>query len=304
MRRVILESPYAGDVDANVAYARRCILDCLSRGESPIASHLLYTQPGVLDDKAEDERALGIEAGLAWLPVADAMVVYMDRGISPGMQAAMDVVSGYPIPIPIERRSLAGEPPDHHVDRFLGAALLACQGLRVSCADRIEAMAVALQQLRARAGRLFIVGLGGSAANASHAVNDFRKKCRIEAYAPTDNVAELTARANDNGWDTVFADWLAMSQMTDKDVLLVFSVGGGSRMASACIVEAVRYATQRGALVFGVVGSEQGYTAKHGDIVIVVPEVDHNWITPLTESMQSVVWHCLVNHPLLEGTDA
>lgn len=166
----------------------------------------------------------------------------------------------------------------------------------------LDAIVEALRGLRARRGRLFIVGVGGSAANASHAVNDFRKLCGIEAYAPTDNVSELTARTNDEGWETVFAEWLRTSQLNDKDALLVFSVGGGSaeKNVSMNLVRAVEEAKEAGAVILGVVGRDGGFTAAVGDHVLIVPVVEPGRVTPHTEAFQSVIWHCLVSHPDLQ----
>ena len=166
----------------------------------------------------------------------------------------------------------------------------------------IEKLALELQALRERAGRLFFLGVGGSAGNCGHAVNDFRKLCGIEAYAPVDNVSELTARANDEGWETIFTGWLEVSRASAKDAVLVFSVGGGDaeRNVSMNIVKAVDMAKERGMKVFGIVGRGTGHTAKHGDIVIVVPAVDPALITPHSEAFQAVVWHCLVSHPALQ----
>ncbi|MEP4379688.1 MAG: SIS domain-containing protein [Alphaproteobacteria bacterium] len=167
----------------------------------------------------------------------------------------------------------------------------------------IEAMAGELVSLRERGGRLFIIGVGGSAANCGHAVNDFRKLCGIEAYAPTDNVSELTARTNDEGWNTVFAAWLQTSRLTADDAILVFSVGGGNaeKNVSANIVEALKVAKDKGARVFGIVGRDGGYTKKVGDVVVVIPVVDDARITPHSEGYQAVVWHCLVSHPDLQN---
>src|SRR5712692_3560556 len=166
----------------------------------------------------------------------------------------------------------------------------------------IETLAGELVALRERGGRLFLLGVGGSAANCSHAVNDFRKLCGIETYSPVDNVAELTARTNDEGWDTVFAAWLEISRLNDKDAILVYSVGGGDaeRNISANIVKAVDLAKARSAKVFGIVGRDSGYTAKHGDVVVLIPQVNPGWVTPLSEAFQAVVWHCLVRHPTLQ----
>lgn len=166
----------------------------------------------------------------------------------------------------------------------------------------IEALAVGLRAVRDRGGRLFILGVGGSAGNAGHAVNDFRKLCGIEAYAPTDNVSELTARTNDEGWATVFAGWLEVSRAGDKDAVLIFSVGGGDleRNVSPNLVEALKLAKARGLSVYGIVGRDGGFTKKVGDHVVMVPVVDLNLVTPHSEAFQAVVWHCLVSHPLLQ----
>lgn len=168
--------------------------------------------------------------------------------------------------------------------------------------DAIEKMAGELAALRDRGGRLFVLGVGGSAANCSHAVNDFRILCGIEASTPVDNVAELTARTNDEGWDTVFAAWMNTSQANDKDAVLIFSVGGGDaeRNVSANIVNAIDEAKRLGLKVLGVVGRDSGYTAKMADVVVVISAVDAARITPHSEGFQAVVWHCLVSHPDLQ----
>jgi len=167
---------------------------------------------------------------------------------------------------------------------------------------RIEALAAALSVVRERGGRLFMLGVGGSAANCSHAVNDFRKLCGIETYSPVDNVSELTARANDEGWETIFAGWLEVSHLCKRDAIFVLSVGGGDveRNVSINIVRAIEFARERGAKVFGIVGKETGYTAGNGDVVVVIPQVKAEWVTPLSEAFQAVVWHCLVSHPALQ----
>jgi D-sedoheptulose 7-phosphate isomerase len=166
----------------------------------------------------------------------------------------------------------------------------------------IEKLAAELGELRERGGRLFVLGVGGSAGNCSHAVNDFRKLCGIEAYAPTDNVSELTARTNDEGWDTVFAAWLKTSRANANDAVFVLSVGGGNleKNVSPNIVAALKEAKQRDLKVFGVVGRDGGYTKQVGDCVIVVPTVEASRVTPHTEAFQAVVWHCLVSHPGLQ----
>ena len=168
--------------------------------------------------------------------------------------------------------------------------------------ERIEHLAGELAMLREQGGRLFVIGVGGSAGNASHAVNDFRKLCNIEAYAPLENVSELTARTTDEGWETVFAGWLEVSRISSKDAILVFSVGGGDaeRNISVNIIRAIELAKARGAKVFGIVGRDSGYTAKNGDVVVVVPQVMPDWVTPLSEAFQAVVWHCLVSNPVLQ----
>jgi len=168
--------------------------------------------------------------------------------------------------------------------------------------DSIEAIARGLADLRTRGGRLFVLGVGGSAGNASHAVNDFRKLCDIEAYAPTDNVSELTARTNDEGWETVFAGWLRTSRVTDNDAVFVFSVGGGNaeKNVSMNLVRALEEARARGMKIYGVVGRDGGYTGQVGDAVVIVPTVDDNHVTPHTEAFHAVVWHCLVSHPDLQ----
>lgn len=163
----------------------------------------------------------------------------------------------------------------------------------------IDQLALEIASLRDRGGRLFILGVGGSAANCSHAVNDFRKLGGVEAYSPCDNVAELTARTNDEGWPTVFEGWLKVSRGTEKDAILIFSVGGGDaeRNVSPNLVRAIDEAKRRGMKVFGIVGRDGGYTKKAGDLVIVVPTVDASAITPHAEAFQAVIWHCLVTHP-------
>lgn len=166
----------------------------------------------------------------------------------------------------------------------------------------VENLVVELDALRARGGRLFFLGVGGSAANCSHAVNDFRKLCGIEAYTPVDNVSELTARTNDEGWETVFVAWLRTSKARAEDAVFVFSVGGGNleKNVSVNIVHALKEAKERGMKVMGVVGRDGGYTKKIGDAVVVVPTVEASRITPHTEAFHAVVWHCLVSHPTLQ----
>ena len=166
----------------------------------------------------------------------------------------------------------------------------------------IEKMAQLLAALRHRGGRLFILGVGGSAGNASHAVNDFRKICCIEAYSPTDNVSEITARINDEGWDSVFAKWLEVSRLGPRDMVLVLSVGGGSlaKNISPNLVRALELAKTVGAGILGIVGRDGGYTASVADACVIVPTVNPQTLTPHTEAFQAIIWHLLVSHPLLQ----
>lgn len=168
--------------------------------------------------------------------------------------------------------------------------------------DAVDSMAERLAEIRERGGRLFILGVGGSAANASHAVNDFRKLCGMEAYAPTDNVSELTARTNDEGWDTIFAEWLKTSRLGAKDAILVFSVGGGNAElnVSANLVYGIDAARECGAAILAIVGRDGGHAGKAADIAIVVPTVAPSRVTPHAEAFQAVIWHCLVSHPKLQ----
>lgn len=170
-------------------------------------------------------------------------------------------------------------------------------------ADAIERAVALLADTRARGGRLFVLGVGGSAANASHAVNDFRKIAAFEAYAPTDNVSELTARVNDDGWETVFEQWLRTSRLRPNDLLLVFSVGGGdsAHNVSPNIVRALAYAKQVGTRIIGVVGRRGGYTAQVADACVIVPTVNPEHVTPHTETFHAVVWHLMVAHPALQS---
>src|SRR4051812_43814624 len=189
----------------------------------------------------------------------------------------------------------------NHAESFFAAAAQICHDISLAS---IEDLASELDRLRDRKGRLFLIGVGGSAANCSHAVNDFRKLCGIEAYTPVDNVSELTARTNDEGWATVFAEWLKVSRANAKDAVLVFSVGGGDARnnVSPNIVAALKEAKTRGLKIFGVVGRDGGYTREVGDIVVVVPTVHAARVTPHTEAFHAVVWHCLVSHPRLQRT--
>lgn len=186
-----------------------------------------------------------------------------------------------------------------HAATFMKETATIAQGLS---SETIEQLCDELVKLREREGRLFFLGVGGSAGNCGHAVNDFRKLCGIESYAPTDNVSELTARTNDEGWSTVFSEWLKVSRAKDKDAIFIFSVGGGNleKNVSPNLVAAIQEAKTRGMKVFGIVGRDGGYTKKAGDVVVVVPTVDDARITPHAEAFQAVVWHCLVSNPKLQ----
>ena len=169
----------------------------------------------------------------------------------------------------------------------------------------VDEIALGLASLRDRGGRLFVLGVGGGAGHASHAVNDFRKLCHIESYAPTDNVSELTARINDDGWETTFVRWLEISRLSADDAIMVFSVGGGSRRRGVSInlVSAIELAHETGASIYGIVGSRDGTLARLADAAVVV-EAPADLKTPLVESFQAVVWHALVSHPALEAQQA
>lgn len=185
-----------------------------------------------------------------------------------------------------------------HLSRYLGEAMQVARQLDVDVMDR---MVKRLVRLREDGGRLFLCGVGGSAGNCSHAVNDFRKLAGIEAYTPVDNVSELTARTNDEGWETVFAAWLRVSRACDRDVLFVMSVGGGSkeRNISANLVAAIDEAEVRQMDVLGIVGRDGGYTKQQGDLVLVIPTVNPENVTPHTEAFQAVVWHAITCDPRL-----
>ena len=167
---------------------------------------------------------------------------------------------------------------------------------------QIQKMTRILSDIRNTGGRLFILGVGGGAGHASHAVNDFRKIAGIESYAPTDNVSELTARVNDDGWETVFESWLKGSHLTAKDGIFVFSVGGGNaeKSVSVNLVNALRYAKEKGAKVIGVVGRDGGYTAKVADACVIIPTVNEKTVTPQTEAFQAVIWHLIVSSPTMQ----
>ena len=185
------------------------------------------------------------------------------------------------------------------VQQYIEETQKVVAGLNVAA---LEQCVEELARVREQGGRLFILGVGGSAANASHAVNDFRKICGFEAYAPTDNVSELTARTNDEGWSTVLSEWLKGSRLGAKDGLLIFSVGGGNmeKNVSPNLVSAIQLARQVGATVVGVVGRDGGYTAKEASACVIVPTVNPEHVTPHSEAFQAVVWHLFVSHPKLK----
>ena len=189
-----------------------------------------------------------------------------------------------------------------YIESYLSSLRTISQELNI---NSVVEMVNILEDSRDNDGRLFILGVGGSAANASHAVNDFRKICGIETYAPTDNIAELTARTNDNGWDTVFEDWLKVSKLNSRDTVMVFSVSGGNEFVSQNIVKALNYAMEMGSYILGIVGKDGGYTAKmisgYGyGAILIIPTIDKELITPLVESYHSIIWHLIVNHPKLK----
>lgn len=166
----------------------------------------------------------------------------------------------------------------------------------------IESLATELAALRERGGRLFVLGVGGSAGNASHAVNDFRKICGIEAYAPTDNVSELSARVNDDGWESTFSEWLKVSRLSGSDMILILSVGGGNlaQNVSPNLVRAIEHARSVGARIGGIVGRDGGYTAQTAHASVIIPTVNAGTVTPHAEAFQAIVWHLLVSHPTLQ----
>jgi len=161
----------------------------------------------------------------------------------------------------------------------------------------------AIKKIKDKGGRIFFLGVGGSAGNSSHAVNDFRKLCNIESYSPLDNVSELTARINDDGWDTSLSSWLKVSKLSNKDAIFVFSVGGGNliKKVSVNLINAALYAKKRNTKIFGIVGRDDGFIAKNADNVVIIPNVNPSLITPFSEAYQAVVWHAVVSHPLLQS---
>jgi len=169
--------------------------------------------------------------------------------------------------------------------------------------NEINKLVKQIVRIKRKSGRIFFLGVGGSAGNSSHAVNDFRKLCNIEAYTPTDNVSELTARINDEGWDYSFVDWLRVSKFSSKDAIFIFSVGGGNKIknVSTNLIKAIDFVLKKKGKIFGIVGKKDGYTKKKGHNVLVVPLIDKKLITPHAEAFQAVIWHCLVSHPDLQS---
>lgn len=184
------------------------------------------------------------------------------------------------------------------VKKYIKQSAEICELLEL---ETIELMAQNLKTLRDKGGRLFFIGSGGGAGHSSHAVNDFRKIANIESYTPTDNVSELTARINDDGWDTSYLNWLKVSKFSSKDALFIFSVGGGNqeKQVSVNLVKCIEYANEIRATIMGVVGKDGGYSRQSSDLVLVIPTVDESLITPHTEAFQAVIWHLLVSHPMV-----
>jgi D-sedoheptulose 7-phosphate isomerase len=265
-------TPEMRHIDYGVALLRRAALDRVPKD--------------VPYDLADLYRALVEEGRMAGFEVTKR---FYEIGSPKGLEETRAYLEG-------ERREMS------YTTQYLAEA---AKVLAAIDASAIERMVSSLAEVRKRGGRLFVLGVGGGAGHASHAVNDFRKLCGIEAYAPTDNVSELTARVNDDGWATVFAGWLRVSRLGAKDAVLVFSVGGGDleRNVSPNLVRALQLAKEVGASVLGVVGRDGGYTAKVADACVVVPTVNPAAVTPHTEAFQAVVWHLLVSHPMLQTSE-
>lgn len=186
-----------------------------------------------------------------------------------------------------------------HALLFFQLAKKICENIDFA---KIDKMANLLKKTRDNNGRIFFLGVGGSAGNCSHAVNDFRKLCNIESYTPIDNVSELTARINDEGWDSSFVEWLKISKLNRRDVIFIFSVGGGNlkKKVSVNLVKAIQFAKIRSAKILGIVGKKDGFASKKANISLLIPSQNKKLVTPLAESFQAVVWHCLVSHPILQ----
>ncbi len=247
---------------------------------------------GVADVQAGE--ALGLRTAFVGPRKAEIAAVLVERGLAPALWA--EDLTGI---ARVLSQAAAPAAWDVFARKYFDETVAAIRALD---AERVDALAEKLAAVRDRGGRLFILGVGGSAGHASQAVNDFRKLCGFEAYAPTDNVSELTARTNDEGWETVFVDWLRVSRLRAGDALLVFSVGGGNREknVSANLVRAIDKAREVGADVFGIVGRDGGYTARHATTAVVIPPLWPDRITPHTEGLCAVVWHLLVSHPRLQ----
>ncbi|MFC1708952.1 SIS domain-containing protein [Candidatus Omnitrophota bacterium] len=191
---------------------------------------------------------------------------------------------------------------DNYVDKYL---IEAADIVKQIDKTIIEKMIEVIAEVKRKSGRIFMLGVGGGAGNASHAVNDFRKIAGIEAYAPTDNISELTARANDDGWDSIFVNWLKVSRITSNDCIFVFSVGGGSseKNISNNLVQALKYAKEIGSKIIGIVGRDGGHTAKVSDAAVIIPVVNEKTVTLHTEAFQAVIWHLIIGHPLLKSNE-
>ena len=188
---------------------------------------------------------------------------------------------------------------DNHINQFFNQTRKISELINKK---DIEKLVFSILEIKKNNGRLFFLGVGGSAANSSHAVNDFRKICDIECYCPTDNVSEFSARVNDDGWDSSFTEWLKVSKLNSRDAIFIFSVGGGNieKKVNANLVKSIDVSKKVGSKIVGVVGCDGGYTKKNGNTVIVVPTIDESLVTPHTEAFQALVWHCLVSHPALQ----
>ena len=186
-----------------------------------------------------------------------------------------------------------------HIQNFFNEVQIIAEKINK---NELQKLAEEIHILQKRKGRIFFLGVGGSAANSSHAVNDFRKLCNIESYTPTDNVSELTARINDEGWDTSLSNWLKVSKLNRNDAIFIMSVGGGNlkKKVSVNLINAIKYAKKNKSKIFGIVGKKDGYTRINANVSILIPNVNNKLITPHTEAFQAVVWHCLVSHPLLQ----
>jgi len=247
---------------------------------------------GVADIQAG--AALGLRTAFLAPRKSDVAAILGERGVAPSLWT--DGLAGFAEHL---ARGPAGAAKDEFARAFLDETVALVRALDPA---HIDQLAEGLAAVRERGGRLFILGVGGSAGHAGHAVNDFRKLCGFEAYAPTDNVSELTARTNDEGWGTVFSEWLVGSRLGARDALLVFSVGGGNREknVSANLVRAIDRARELGADVFGIVGRDGGHTARHATAAVVIPPLWPDRITPHTEGLCAVIWHLLVSHPRLQ----